>query len=102
MDTTITRVEHEEFARRMEDEHQRISKRLSVLEEKVEQTYELSLLVQKLATNMENMWQELTRQGARLDVIEKRDGETWRKLQYYLITALVGAAVGFITKGMHP
>ena len=33
MDTPITRAEHEEFRRRMEDEHKRMNHRLGDLEE---------------------------------------------------------------------
>ncbi len=81
-------------------EHKRQSKRLSSLETKVEETHTLALSVEKLATNMENMWQELTRQGTRLDAIEKRDGETWRGMKYYVLTALLSLALGFIAKSL--
>ncbi len=37
MDTPITRAEHEEFRRRMEDEHKRMNHRLGDLEETVRQ-----------------------------------------------------------------
>ena len=42
MDTPITRAEHEEFRRRMEDEHKRMNHRLGDLEETVRQIGELN------------------------------------------------------------
>ena len=43
MDTPITRAEHEEFRRRMEDEHKRMNHRLGDLEETVRQIGENEL-----------------------------------------------------------
>ncbi len=42
MDTPISRAEHEEFRRRMEDEHKRMNHRLGDLEETVRQIGELT------------------------------------------------------------
>ena len=41
MENVISREEHDEFARRMEDEHKRISHRLTNLEDTVRQIGEL-------------------------------------------------------------
>lgn len=100
MEGSITRVEHEEFARRMEDEHQRISKRLSALEGKVDKTYELTVSVERLALNMSNMLKEQERQGQRLEALENRDGEAWRHVKYYVLTALLSLALGIIAKSV--
>ena len=51
MDTSITRMEHEEFRRHMEAENERL---------------------------------------------ESRDGEMWRKVSGYIITAVIGIVIGFI------
>lgn len=48
MDTPIDRAEHEEFKRRMEDEHKRINHRLTDLEETVRQIGELTTSVHSL------------------------------------------------------
>lgn len=100
MEGPITRAEHEEFRRRMEDEHQRTSKRLTFLEESVREIQTLALSVEKLAANAEAMCKELTRQGERLDAIENRDGETWRQLKYYGLTAAVSLVLGFLAKSI--
>lgn len=96
MDTVITRAEHEEFRRRMEEEHKRQSKRLELLEESMEKLNTLNTSIEKLAVNMESMLKEQLQQGKRLEVLENRDGEMWRKVVGYAITAAVGAVVGFV------
>lgn len=95
MDDFITRYEHEEFARRMEDEHKRISHRVSSLEEIVREINELTISVKELAVNMKSMLEEQKSQGDRLDVLESRDGEMWRKVAGYLITTVIGLVAGF-------
>ena len=96
MDNPITRAEHEEFRRRMEDEHHRISKRITAQEENLKQLNDLVVSVNELAVNMRNMMEELQTQGKKLDVLEARDGEMWRKVVSHLITVCVGLFAGFI------
>lgn len=96
MEDFITRVEHEEFARRMEDEHGRQNKRIELLEESMQKQNALLSSIEKLAVNMESMQKELTKQGERLEVLESRDGEMWRKVTGYVITTIIGAVLGFI------
>ena len=96
MEDFITRVEHEEFARRMEDEHGRQNRRIELVEESTQKQNALLSSIEKLAVNMESMQKELTKQGERLEVLESRDGEMWRKVTGYVITTVIGAVLGFI------
>lgn len=96
MDTPITRAEHEEFAKRLEEENKRQDKRISLLEDSVRQTGQLTASVERLATNMENMAKEQEKQGKRLEALEGRDGEMWRKVVGYCVTAVVGIIIGFV------
>ena len=96
MDTPITRAEHEEFRRRMEDEHKRMNHRLGDLEETVRQIGELTASVQSLAQSVEQMVQSQTRQETRLEELENRDGEMWRKVVGYVLTAVISITIGFI------
>lgn len=96
LDTPITRAEHEEFRRRIEDEHIRQNRRLELLEESIERLNALNTSIEKLAINMESMLKEQMRQGKRLEVLENRDGEMWRKLLSYAATTIVGIIVGYI------
>lgn len=96
MDTPISRAEHEEFAKRMEEEHRRQNKRIDLLEKSVENINNLTVSVRELATNMKNMSEELQSQGEKLETLESRDGEMWRKVTGYIITVVIGIVVGYI------
>ena len=96
MDTPITRAEHEEFRRRLEEENRRQDKRLELLEQSVREIGALTTSVEKLAQSVENMVREQERQGKRLEELESRDGEMWRKVVGYVITAVVTGVVGFL------
>ena len=54
MNDLLTRAEHKEFAKRMEDEHSRQNKRIAELETKAEENNKLLASIEKLATNVEN------------------------------------------------
>ena len=96
MDTPITRAEHEEFRRRLEEENRRQDKRLELLEKSVREIGELTTSVEKLAQSVQSMVREQERQGERLETLESRDGEMWRKVVSYAATAAVGVLVGLI------
>lgn len=101
----LTRHEHEEFRRsmesenkRLEDENNRQNKRLDTLERTVAEVAKINTSVEKLATNMENMVKEQASQGKRLETLEGRDGDMWRQVAKYAITAVIGIMVGYIFK----
>ena len=96
MDEYIRRQEHDEFARRMEDEHKRTSHRLTGLEETVHQIGALTASVEKLALSVETMAKTQTKQGERLEELEGRDGQMWRKVSGYVVATLVGAIITFV------
>ena len=96
MDTPITRAEHEEFRRRMEEEHARQNKRIELIEDSIEKTQAIAVAVERLATNMEIMCKEQERQGKRLAALEGRDGQMWRNVVGYIVTAVVGIVLGFV------
>lgn len=98
MDNPITRAEHEEFRRRIEEENKRQDRRLELLEHTVQQISDLTTSVEKLAVSMEGMLREQEKQGTRLETLEDRDGEMWRKIIGYAATAAVGIFIGYIAQ----
>lgn len=96
MDTPITRAEHEEFRKRLEEENRRQDKRIELLEDNVREMSSLTTSVEKLATSMESMVKEQEKQGKRLEVLEGRDGEMWRKVVGYIATAIISIVLGFL------
>lgn len=96
MDAPILRAEHEEFCKRMDDEHKRMNHRISDLEETVRQIGELTASVQSLAQSVEQMAKSQSRQEGRLEELENRDGNTWRKVKWYVLTLAIGAVFGLV------
>ena len=98
MENPITREEHEEFRRRLEEENKRQDARIGILEDSVRQIGALATSVEKLAVSMQSMLKEQEKQGKRLEVLEGRDGEKWRKVMGYIATAIVGVVLGYLFK----
>ncbi|MDD6324651.1 MAG: hypothetical protein PUA72_03590 [Lachnospiraceae bacterium] len=94
----ISREEHQEFCKRMEEENHRQNRRIEMLEETVQQIGKLTASVEKMATSLQGMVREQEQQGKRLVALESRDGEMWRKVVTYAVTALAGAVIGFVVK----
>lgn len=95
----VTRKEHEEFGRRLEEENRRQNERLRLIEASVNDILiPMQTSVEKLAMNMQNMLEEQRSQGKRLETLEKRDGEKWREVVKSVIACLIGAVVGYFAK----
>jgi len=99
----MTKAQHEEFAKlmkseneRLADENKRQNKRLDSLENTVRQIGSLTASVQELASSMKSMLKEQEKQGRRLETLEGRDGEMWRKIISHIATTIVGIVVGYI------
>ena len=92
----VGREEHTEFARRIQEEEHRQNRRIELLEESVKQNTALTLSVEKLANNMENMANEQMRQGKRLEALEVRDGDMWRTVVKYVLTTILGLVIGVV------
>ena len=98
MDGSISRAEHEEFRRRLEEENRRQDKRIELLEDNMRELNQLTTSVGKLATSVESMVKEQEKQGLRLETLEDRDGAMWRKVVGYAVTAVVGIIVGYVAR----
>ena len=114
MDTPITRAEHEAFSdlmkaenKRIEEENIRQNKRLEMLESNMQQiiTQQLTTLtatIERLNLSVSNILKEQSEISERLKKLENRDGETWRTIVKYALTAVVGGITTFVvaTLGM--
>lgn len=94
----IGRQEHEEYVKRMEQEHKGINARIKDLEASVEKIVDLTIAVNNMANSIEAMVKEQKRQGEQIKAIESRDGERWRSVSGYVITAIIGIVIGFVFK----
>lgn len=98
MNEYISREEHKEFCARLDAENTRQNRRIELLEETTKQISELTSSVQTLALSVKNMVEEQSRQGKRLETLENRDGEMWRKVTGYVLTTVIGIIIGFLAK----
>ncbi len=93
MDEYISRREHDEFVKRMDDEHNRMNRRLVNLEKSDEKMQEMNKNIGELALNMKHILEEQRKQGDRLDAFEKDKNSNWQSLKKGLFNA-IGAALG--------
>ncbi len=92
----ISRNEHDEFCRRLDSENMRQNRRIELLEDNIREIGTIANSVEKLAVNMESMLREQERQGSRLKTLENRDGEKWRQIVGYTITAVISLILGYM------
>ena len=96
MEDYIPRKEHEEFCKRLDAENKRQDRRIELLEDSTREMGALATSVEKLATNMESMVKEQEKQGKRLEILEGRDGEKWRKVIGHIGTTVLGIVIAYI------
>lgn len=89
----ISREEHNEYVKRMEDEHKRINRRLEKCEQISEQMQDMNSNISELATNMKHLLDEQIEQRKRLDKIEDEPKSAWGAIRKGLFSA-IGAAIG--------
>lgn len=94
----ITLQVHNEYAQRMQEEHDRQNYRLKALEKAVEENRNLAVSIERLTISVKSMVEEQKSQGERLEALENRDGEKWRKATSYVLTAILGIVIGYIFK----
>lgn len=94
----ITLQFHNEYAKRVKEENDRQDNRLKNLERAVEENRNLALSIERLTMSVKSMVDEQKAQGDRLEALENRDGEKWRKAASYVLTTILGIVVGYIFK----
>ena len=100
MDDFITKAEHNEFARRIDEENDRQNHRITILETGQAQINELVSSVKVLAVNMDTMSKELQKQGEKLNEIESRPAKRWETVVACILTGIVGFLLNMLLSGM--
>lgn len=103
MDDPVTQRELQAFRDLMKSENKRLNEenvrqnhRIGILEESIREISNLAASTERLAANMENMLKVQEQQNKRLQQIESRDGEKWRKAMTYIGTAILGAVLAIV------
>ena len=78
------------------DRNNRQNQRIKLLEEQTKQVTEIALSVRELAQSIKQMAETQKEQGEKLEKLESRDGEMWRKVTGYIITTIIGVVIGFV------
>ena len=99
----LLKVEHEEFAKRVNEEHERTNARLKELEDNQRENTRMLVNIERIAIGVEANEKELKKINVRLDkqeekfeALESRDGEKWRKAEWLVITGIITAILGYI------
>ena len=96
MDGFLPLAVHNEYARRMDDEHKRQNKRITDLETKVEDISDLTTSVASLAKSVEQMAKAQEKQGKRLEALEQKPGKKWEAFVDKVVWAVAAALIAFI------
>lgn len=85
----------DERLKRVDDENNRQNHRIEKLETIMDSIRDLTVSVERLTTQIEQMQQEIKRQGTHLEDIEKEPGDNWKSLVKTIATILLTAAVTY-------
>ena len=99
MEDCITRREHEEFTRRIDDEEHRQNARIAALENQTRTIQSLAMSVDRLATSMDRMAQEQAEQGERLKALEQEPADNWRNVKKTVWTTIASVLAGALATG---
>lgn len=91
MEEYISREEHEEFRRRIEDDRERTNTRLKILEGNMQQLSNLTASVRELALNVGHLAEQQGEMVSRVDALEKEPAKNWSALKTSIIGALAAA-----------
>lgn len=100
--TYVTEKEFNLATKRIDDENNRQNERLKSLETNYGIVQQLSIHMERLASNMEAMAKELARQGTKLNDLEMKPAKRWDLVITSVISALVAFLIGIFTKGIMP
>lgn len=93
----ITESVFNEATKRIDDENHRQNERLAILEKNYTVINQLSINMERLASNMESMAKELARQGDCLKELEMKPSKRWDTIISAIISGIVGLAIGYLS-----
>lgn len=89
---SITRAEFQMF-------RETVAKNIQKIENSISQVHELAASVRELAASVKQIAETQKKQNDKIDNLQNKDGEMWRKLVSYAITAIAGAVIMQALKG---
>lgn len=98
----VTENEFNLATKRIDEENKRQNERLQSLETNYAIVNQLSIHMERLASNMEAMAKELARQGTKLNDLEMKPAKRWDLIITSIITGIMGALIGLMINGWTP
>lgn len=98
----VTQNEFNLATKRIDEENKRQNERLQSLETNYAIVNQLSIHMERLASNMEAMAKELARQGTKLNDLEMKPAKRWDLIITSIITGIMGALIGLMINGWAP
>ena len=95
MDNCISRSECKTCQEKYDEINNSQNRRLDALEENVKQIQALTVSVEKMAVSIEQMTKELSKQGERLEAIEKEPAQKWKQASWIVVSVILTALVTF-------
>lgn len=94
-----------------EEAHKSYQRRIKALEDNQREQTEMLLAIRDISNAQANIVSKVDRidgkvdrLGVRIDTMEKEPGDKWKKVSFevikYVVLALIGAAVGYVIKGI--
>ena len=100
MSEFLTVEVHKEFEKRVEEENDRQNHRLNSLEVGLREVNKIAGSVERLVAQIETLTKEISKQGERLEEIEKKPAKRWDVVITGALSAIVGALMAAIMSGM--
>ena len=100
MSEFLTIEVHKEFEKRIEEENDRQNHRLESLETGLKEVNKIAGSVERLVTQIETLTKEISKQGERLEEIEKKPAKRWDVVITGALSAIVGALMAALMSGM--
>lgn len=100
MDDYITRPEHEEFKKRMEDEESRQNRRLEVMENRVDKLIDMQASLAVMQAGIDSISDSVKKIGQEVDALKQEPAQNWHKAVWIVVTVVITAAVTFFLSRM--
>lgn len=87
---------HREYAHRVDAEDERQNARITLLEDATKQITALTVSMERISVNMENVLAEIKGIDGRLKKLEDEPAENQKQIKQAIVTAIIGTVVGAV------
>lgn len=91
----ISRQEHDEFKRRIDEEENRQNHRLGVIESRVDKLIDMQVSMAQLQVGISNITEELKKLSAEVETIKQAPADKWNKAVWIVVSIVITAVVTY-------